>query len=123
MNILLLLAYGILNTLFVLLVSPLFISLIKKVKAYAQGRKGPSLLQTYRNLAQVAQEGNCLLQEFLMDYAGNPNHQHRCVVGGEPLCAHDLPARTNQPSRQHHPLPVPVGACQVLHGLSGAGCR
>ena len=42
MNIALLLAYGVINTLFVLLVSPLFISLIKKVKAYAQGRKGPS---------------------------------------------------------------------------------
>ncbi len=53
MNILLLLAYGILNVLFVLLVSPLFISLIKKVKAHAQGRKGPSILQTYRNLAKL----------------------------------------------------------------------
>ena len=53
MNIALLLAYGVINTLFVLLVSPLFISLIKKVKAYAQGRKGPSLLQTYRNLAKL----------------------------------------------------------------------
>ncbi len=53
MNIFLLLLYGILNVLFVLLVSPLFISLIKKVKAHAQGRKGPSLLQTYRNLAKL----------------------------------------------------------------------
>jgi len=53
MSILLLLFYGILNLLFVLLVSPLFISLIKKVKAHAQGRKGPSLLQTYRNLAKL----------------------------------------------------------------------
>ena len=53
MNIALLLAYGIINTLIVLLVSPLFISLIKKVKAYAQGRRGPSLLQTYRNLAKL----------------------------------------------------------------------
>jgi formate hydrogenlyase subunit 4 len=48
-----LLAYGVINVLFVLLISPLFISLIKKVKAYAQGRKGPSLLQTYRNLAKL----------------------------------------------------------------------
>jgi len=53
MNILLLLAYGIINTLFVLLISPLFISLIKIVKARAQGRKGPSILQTYRNLAKL----------------------------------------------------------------------
>ena len=45
--------YGILNTLFVLLISPLFISLIKKVKAHAQKRKGPPLLQTYRNLAKL----------------------------------------------------------------------
>ena len=49
-----LIGYGILNMLFVLLVSPLFISLIKKVKAHAQKRKGPPLLQTYRNLLQIA---------------------------------------------------------------------
>lgn len=48
-----LLAYGILNLLFVLGISPLFVSLIKKVKAYAQGRKGPSLFQTYYSLAKL----------------------------------------------------------------------
>jgi formate hydrogenlyase subunit 4 len=53
MNIPLLLAYGILNTVFVLLVSPLFISIIKKVKAHAQRRQGPSVLQTYHNLAKL----------------------------------------------------------------------
>ncbi|MGD6806778.1 MAG: respiratory chain complex I subunit 1 family protein [Candidatus Bathyarchaeia archaeon] len=53
MNILLLAVYGIINVLFVLLVSPLFISVIKKVKAHAQGREGPSILQTYRNLAKL----------------------------------------------------------------------
>jgi formate hydrogenlyase subunit 4 len=53
MNYVLLILYGILNTLFVLLISPFFISLIKKVKAYTQGRKGPSVLQTYRNIAKL----------------------------------------------------------------------
>ena len=53
MNYILLIAYGILNMLFVLLISPLFISLIKKVKAHAQKRRGPPLLQTYRNLAKL----------------------------------------------------------------------
>lgn len=48
-----LLLYGILNVLFTLLVSPLFISLIKKVKAAAQRRRGPPLLQTYYNLAKL----------------------------------------------------------------------
>jgi formate hydrogenlyase subunit 4 len=52
MNITLLL-YGLLNVLFVLFVSPLFISLIKKVKAFTQKRKGPPLLQTYYNLAKL----------------------------------------------------------------------
>ncbi len=42
-----------LNTLFVLAVSPLFISLIKKVKAFCQRRQGPPLLQTYYNLAKL----------------------------------------------------------------------
>lgn len=45
--------YVILNTAFVLLISPLFISLIKKTKAYAQGRNGPPLLQTYYMLAKL----------------------------------------------------------------------
>jgi formate hydrogenlyase subunit 4 len=47
------LAYLIVNTLFVLAIAPLFISLIKKVKAATQGRAGPPLLQTYANLAKL----------------------------------------------------------------------
>ncbi len=47
------LLYAVLNTAFVLLVSPFFISLIKKVKAYAQGRRGPPLFQTYYMLAKL----------------------------------------------------------------------
>ncbi len=53
MDYLTLIAYGILNTLFTVLISPLFISLIKIVKAHAQKRRGPPLLQTYRNLAKL----------------------------------------------------------------------
>lgn len=45
--------YGILNITFVLLVSPLFVSLIKKVKAIFQGRRGPSIFQTYYNLSKL----------------------------------------------------------------------
>lgn len=45
--------YFFINTLFVLLVSPLFIGLIKKVKAYMQGRRGPRLLQIYFNLFKL----------------------------------------------------------------------
>jgi len=41
--------YGILNIIFAVFVSPLFISMIKKVKALAQGRRGPSILQAYYN--------------------------------------------------------------------------
>ncbi len=53
MNIFLLLVYGVVNLVFVVLVSPLFISLIKKVKARAQRRQGPPILQTYRNLVKL----------------------------------------------------------------------
>jgi formate hydrogenlyase subunit 4 len=42
-----------LNTAFVVLISPLFISLIKKVKAYLQGRQGPPLFQTYYSLSKL----------------------------------------------------------------------
>jgi formate hydrogenlyase subunit 4 len=45
--------YGVLNTAFILLISPLFMSLIKKVKAHTQGRKGPPLLQTYYSLGKL----------------------------------------------------------------------
>ncbi|WP_243668317.1 NADH-quinone oxidoreductase subunit H [Methanoculleus chikugoensis] len=45
--------FAVLNIGFVLLVSPLFMSLIKIVKARAQGRRGPRLLQTYYNLAKL----------------------------------------------------------------------
>lgn len=45
--------FCLLNTGFVLLVSPLYMSLIKKVKAAAQGRKGPRLLQNYYDLRKL----------------------------------------------------------------------
>jgi formate hydrogenlyase subunit 4 len=45
--------YALLNTAFVVLISPLFISLIKKVKAYLQGRQGPPLFQTYYSLSKL----------------------------------------------------------------------
>lgn len=44
------LIYSLLNLGFVILFAPFFISLIKKVKAFAQGRKGPYIFQTYYNL-------------------------------------------------------------------------
>jgi formate hydrogenlyase subunit 4 len=45
--------YFCLNTLLVLLISPLFIGLIKKVKAYMQGRRGPPVFQTYYLLTKL----------------------------------------------------------------------
>ncbi len=45
--------YLVLNTAAVLLVAPLFVSIIKKVKAWTQGRSGPSVLQTYFTLAKL----------------------------------------------------------------------
>ena len=45
--------YFFVNTLFVLLVSPLFMGFIKKVKAHMQGRRGPPLLQVYYNLLKL----------------------------------------------------------------------
>lgn len=50
--------YALLNTAFVILISPLFISLIKKVKAYTQGRRGPPLLQTYFMLSKLLRKEN-----------------------------------------------------------------
>ncbi|MFZ1127759.1 respiratory chain complex I subunit 1 family protein [Methanoregula sp.] len=47
------LIYGVLNTICVVLVSPLFVSLVKKVKAWTQGRQGPSVFQTYYTLAKL----------------------------------------------------------------------
>jgi formate hydrogenlyase subunit 4 len=45
--------YALLNTAFIVLISPLFVSLIKKVKAFTQGRQGPPLLQTYYILVKL----------------------------------------------------------------------
>jgi formate hydrogenlyase subunit 4 len=45
--------YCAINTLFVLAIAPLFISLIKKVKAWTQGRQGPSVFQTYYTIAKL----------------------------------------------------------------------
>ncbi|MHB8162753.1 MAG: respiratory chain complex I subunit 1 family protein [Methanoregula sp.] len=45
--------YLVINTFVVIAVSPLFVSLIKKVKAWTQGRQGPSVLQTYFTLVKL----------------------------------------------------------------------
>jgi len=45
--------YLVINTSVVLLTAPLFISLIKKVKAWTQGRQGPSVFQTYYTIAKL----------------------------------------------------------------------
>lgn len=47
------LLFSILNVTIVLALAPLYISLIKKVKAWAQQRKGPALLQAYYNLFKL----------------------------------------------------------------------
>jgi formate hydrogenlyase subunit 4 len=45
--------YAVINTLLVIAAAPFFVSLIKKVKARTQGRHGPSVFQTYANLAKL----------------------------------------------------------------------
>ena len=45
--------YLVINTIVVIAVSPLFVSLIKKIKAWTQGRKGPSVFQTYFSLIKL----------------------------------------------------------------------
>jgi formate hydrogenlyase subunit 4 len=50
--------YALVNTLFVLLISPFFMGLVKKVKAFMQGRRGQPLLQTYYLLIKQFQKEN-----------------------------------------------------------------
>jgi len=45
--------YLVMNTIIVLAVAPLFVSIIKKVKAWTQGRKGPSIFQTYATIVKL----------------------------------------------------------------------
>ena len=47
------LLYLVINTLVVIAVSPLFVSLIKKIKARTQGRRGPPVFQTYYTLIKL----------------------------------------------------------------------
>ena len=118
----LLIAYGILNMLFVLLISPLFISLIKIVKAHAQKSRGPPLLQTYRNLSNCSRKklftqqiplGLCelrpslTLQRFSWQASLFP-----CLL----FPSHRL-------DRKHHSFPLLAGDGKVFHGALRARCR
>ena len=47
------LLYLVINTVVVIALSPLFVSLIKKTKAWTQGRQGPSVFQTYFTLLKL----------------------------------------------------------------------
>jgi formate hydrogenlyase subunit 4 len=48
--------YLVINTVVVLATAPLFVSLIKKIKASSQGRQGPSFFQTYHTLGKLLQK-------------------------------------------------------------------
>ena len=48
--------YGILNICLLVFLSPLFMSIIKKAKAFRQGRNGPSIFQTYYNLIKLVRK-------------------------------------------------------------------
>jgi formate hydrogenlyase subunit 4 len=50
--------YFVINSLFILAVSPLFMGMIKKVKAFMQGRRGPPLLQSYFLIAKLFKKEN-----------------------------------------------------------------
>ncbi len=45
--------YAVINTVFAVTISPLFVSLIKKIKALMQGRQGSPIFQTYFTLAKL----------------------------------------------------------------------
>lgn len=47
------LLFALLNPIFALFAAPLYMALIRKVKAYAQGRKGPRLSQVYYDLRKL----------------------------------------------------------------------
>ncbi len=57
--------FGLLNVAFVLLISPFFMMVTKKVKARVQGREGPHLLQGYYNLAKLFRK-----ETLYSEYAG-----------------------------------------------------
>lgn len=50
------LLFVLLNPIFALLAAPLYMALIRKVKAYSQGRKGPGLFQVYYDLRKLLQK-------------------------------------------------------------------
>lgn len=50
------LLFAVLNPIFALLAAPFYMALIRKVKAYAQGRKGPRLFQVYYDLRKLLQK-------------------------------------------------------------------
>lgn len=47
------LLFALLNPIFALLAAPLYMALIRKVKAYAQGRRGPRFFQAYYDLRKL----------------------------------------------------------------------
>jgi formate hydrogenlyase subunit 4 len=48
--------YCSINMLCIVAIAPLFVSLIRKVKAWTQGRRGPSIFQTYSSLAKLVRK-------------------------------------------------------------------
>jgi formate hydrogenlyase subunit 4 len=74
------LLYALVNTAFAILISPLFISMIKKVKALTQGRQGPPLLQTYFMLAKLLKKERVYSTNSSMMMRVTPYINIACLV-------------------------------------------
>ena len=115
--------YLVINTLVVLATAPLFVSLIKKVKAWTQGRQGPSVFQTYYTLIKAPEKGSDLCVHLVADHAGHAPREHGRDPCCRPVCAAGLRTGTGRRDREYHPLSLPACPCQVLHGPCRSGCR
>ena len=114
------LIYGIINTIFVVLVAPLFVSLVKKIKAWTQGRRGTFNLPDVLYVPETVPKGSHLFPQRVLDHPGHTVGLHCRYPDRFALCPSGLCDFAGGRYRKYHPFPVSPGARPVPYGPLGS---
>ena len=115
--------YLVMNTLLVIALSPLFVSMIRKVKAWTQGRHGPSIFQTYYTIAKLLKKEVIYSSSASRIMRVTPLVNIAAVLVAAlfvPLVFVPAPVGGD---REHHSLPVPARPCEIFHGTGRSRSR
>ena len=89
----------VLQSLVVLLLSPLYVSVLARAEAIVGSKRGPSVLQPYRDLAKLLRKGSAVSDQASWVFRGAPFVAFACYLTFSARAGdHERPAACRRPS-------------------------